>query len=58
MHELVVNSQSWTICPNYRPGFEDEGVRSDWADRSSKDTVVNSRGKSLLNRVFCLTVLF
>ena len=34
---------------NYRPGFEDEDVRGDWVDRSSKDTVVNSYGKSLLN---------
>ena len=34
---------------SYRPGFEDEDVRCDWADRSSKDTVVNSFGKSLLN---------
>ena len=34
---------------NYRPGFEDEDVRGDWADRSLKDTVVNSFGKSLLN---------
>ena len=34
---------------NYRPGFENEDVRGDWADRSSKDTVVNSFSKSLLN---------
>ena len=33
---------------NYRPGFEDED------DRSSKDTVVNSFGKSLLNLCFLL----
>ena len=36
-----MNSQSWTLCP-IRPGFEDEDVTGDWADRSSKDTVVNS----------------
>ena len=39
---------------NYRPGFEDEDVRGDWADRSSKDTMVNSFGKSLLNLCFLL----
>lgn len=39
---------------NYRPGFEDDDVRGDWAGRSSKDTVVNSFGKSLLNLCFLL----
>ena len=39
---------------NYRPGFEDEDVRGHWADRSLKDTVVNSFGKSLLNLCFLL----
>ena len=37
---------------NYRPGFEDEDVSGDWAGRSSKDPVVNSFGKSLLNLCF------
>ena len=53
MHELVVNSQSWTICPII-DCFEDEDFRGDWADRSSKDTMVNSFGKSLLNLCFLL----
>ena len=39
---------------NYRPGCEDEDVRGDWADRSSKDTVVNSFAISLLNLCFLL----
>ena len=46
-------SHSLSFCDdmsNYRPGFED--VRSDWADKRSKDTVVNSFGKSLLNMFF------
>ena len=52
MHELVV--KSWTICPIIDLDFEDEDVKGDWADRSSKDTVVNSFGKSLLNLCFLL----
>ena len=36
---------------NYRLGFENEDVRS---GRRSKDTVVNSSGKSLMNLCFLL----
>ena len=42
----------WRYVKLHGPGFED--VRSDWADKRSKDTVVNSFGKSLLNMCFLL----
>ena len=37
---------------NYTPGSEEDVIRGDWADRRSKDTVVNNFGKSLLNSCF------
>ena len=44
---------------NYMPGSEEDVIiRGDWADRRSKDIVVNNFAKSLLNLYLCLIVLF
>ena len=40
------------------PGSEEDFIRGDWADRRSKDIVVNNFAKSLLNLYLCLIVLF
>ena len=40
------------------PGSEEDLIRGDWADRRSKDIVVNNFAKSLLNLYLCLIVLF
>ena len=42
---------------NYTPGPEEDDIRCDWADRLSKDIVLNNIGKSLLNLCFMLDCL-
>ena len=41
---------------NCTPGYEEDDVRGDWADRRSKDIVVNNFATSLLNLCFIIVL--
>ena len=41
---------------NYTPGSEEDVIRGDWANRRSKDIVVNNFATSLLNLCFIIVL--